>query len=168
MPPKNERPEMLSVTITITRTVAELLALLDDAGGGETQPIEMRVARVLLQLADHAQQGVYRNGAWERAWLAQAFNRDVWLPRTEPGHPHSNDRNGPVADDASWQRMFRRPRAGYFDGVPLTMAEWDGVPLKRHDDDGPEESDCPGPGNVHNRYGERYCALCSWMKDADD
>ena len=114
MPPKRE--QMLSVTITITRTVAELLALLDDAGGGETQPIEMRVHRVLLQLADHAQQGVYRLGAWERSWVAQAFGDQRLRERMEPGDPYGrNDEHG--------LRWNRRPRAGYFDGVPLTLAE---------------------------------------------
>ncbi len=31
------------------------------------------VEEVVGQLVDHAQQGVYRPGAWERAWLCQAF-----------------------------------------------------------------------------------------------
>jgi hypothetical protein len=28
---------------------------------------------VLLRLADHAQEGIARPGAWERAWLQQVF-----------------------------------------------------------------------------------------------
>lgn len=109
-----KREEMLSVTITISRTVAELLGVLDDAGGGDTQPLEMRVHRVLLQLADHAQQGVYRNGAWERQWVCQAFGDHHLMERTEPGDPYGRD-------DEHGTRWNRRPRAGYYDGVPLQL-----------------------------------------------
>lgn len=35
-------------------------------------------AEVLQKLADHAQQGVLRPGAWERYWLVQAFG-DTWF-----------------------------------------------------------------------------------------
>jgi hypothetical protein len=66
---------------------------LDHAPRAET--LEQRCARVLLQLADHAQQGVHRNGGWERQWITQAFG-DGWLERTEPGDPD--------------QRLFRRPK----------------------------------------------------------
>jgi len=41
------------------------------------------VAGVLATLADHAQQGVYRPGAWEREWVCQVFGDD-WLTRVEP------------------------------------------------------------------------------------
>lgn len=41
------------------------------------------VESALLTLADHAQQGVYRPGAWERGWLCQVFG-DEWLARVEP------------------------------------------------------------------------------------
>ena len=46
------------------------------------------LAGVLTELADHAQQGVYRPGAWEREGLCRAFGYD-WLERLEPdpGHP---------------------------------------------------------------------------------
>ena len=116
---------MVSVTITITRTVAELLGVLDDAGGGETQPLEMRVHRVLLQLANHAQQGVYRNGAWERQWLAQAFNVDVWYERLEPGDPYERLHLNPEEDSAASRRFYSRPRKGYYDGVPLAFDDED-------------------------------------------
>lgn len=33
-------------------------------------------AEVLARLADHAQQGVYRPGSWERPWLVQVFGED--------------------------------------------------------------------------------------------
>lgn len=182
---KRKHEEMLTVSITITRTVAELLAVLDDAGGGDTQPIEMRVHRVLLQLADHAQQGVYRIGSWERPWLAQAFGDYMLRERLEPGDPYGRD-------DEHGKRWNRRPRAGFFENVPLYLDPNThvvcncGVRLRSDseraahfaetghrdgviddDNDGPEESDCPGPGNVHNEDGERYCPLCSWMKEED-
>ncbi len=40
-------------------------------------------AIILAELADHAQQGVYRPASWERAWLAQVFGRE-WTARLEP------------------------------------------------------------------------------------
>lgn len=54
-----------------------LSALVDpDAGLPDLQA-------VIFELIDHAQQGVYRPGAWEREWLCQAFGYD-WLERLEP------------------------------------------------------------------------------------
>lgn len=116
--------ERLRVTINIARTHAELLGLLDDAGGGDTQPLEMRVMRVLLQLVDHAQQGVYRNGAWERQWVCQVFG-EFWLDRTEPGDPYGRDASLPKQHQELGARFNRRPRAGYYDGVPLYLNEED-------------------------------------------
>jgi hypothetical protein len=44
---------------------------------------------VLEALADHAQQGVYRPGAWERRWLAQVFGTE-WTAELEqdPNAPY--------------------------------------------------------------------------------
>jgi hypothetical protein len=53
------------------------------------------VAGVLEELADHAQQAVYRPGAWEREWLCQAFGYE-WLDYLEPD---------PQAPD-----IYQRPR----------------------------------------------------------
>lgn len=78
---------------------------LNHAPRAET--LEQRCARVLLQLADHAQQGVYQNGGWERQWVVQAFG-DGWLERTEPGDPY--DRTNDEAEVELSQRLYRRPK----------------------------------------------------------
>lgn len=74
-------PEPMSagwqVTVTLSVDVARRLGALAD------EPGVAGVASVLLTLADHAQQGVYRPGAWERDWLMQVFG-DEWLTRLEP------------------------------------------------------------------------------------
>jgi hypothetical protein len=113
--------ETVTVEVTLPRVVAELLAVLDrdvthvqrdPAPPGSPFPSHARTAktlgerciRVLMQLADHAQQGVHQNGGWERQWINQAFG-DGWLERTEPGDP--NDRTDDVELS---QRMYRRPK----------------------------------------------------------
>jgi len=65
------------------------------------------IASPLCQLADHAKQGVYQNGGWERQWVVQAFG-DGWLERTEPGDPY--DRTNDQLDVELSQRMYRRPK----------------------------------------------------------
>ncbi len=69
------------------------------------ETLEQRCARVLMQLADHATQGVFVNGGWERRWVVQAFG-DGWLERTEPGDPYerSND------ELAATLHLYRRPK----------------------------------------------------------
>ncbi len=54
----------IQITVEVSEDVARLLATLG-------KPKE-----VIEQLIDHAQQGVYRPGAWEREWLIQAFGTD--------------------------------------------------------------------------------------------
>ena len=54
----------MKVTINLSARVAALLAALDERGD---------VKSVIDKLIDHAQQGVYRPGAWERDWIVQAF-----------------------------------------------------------------------------------------------
>ena len=120
--------ETVSVVVKLSPVVAELLAVLDrdvahlpripPAPGSEGSHIagmskapvattlEQRCARVLLQLADHAQQGVHHNGGWERQWIERAFG-DGWLERTEPGDPYDRDN-----DEELSQRLFRRPKRG--------------------------------------------------------
>jgi hypothetical protein len=70
--------EPVQVTITLSAEHARHLAVLADPESGPAG-----VALVLATLADHAQQGVYRPGAWERDWLIQVFG-DEWLTRVEP------------------------------------------------------------------------------------
>lgn len=69
---------MGDLTINVADEVAERLrALVHPATGCET------IEQVVSTLVDHAQQGVYRPGAWERPWLEQAFG-DEWQSNLEP------------------------------------------------------------------------------------
>lgn len=90
---------------------AALQLQLDEAFARAHAPraetLEQRCTRVLLQLADHAQQGVYQNGGWERQWVVQAFG-DGWLERTEPGDPY--DRTADQLEVEQSQRLYRRPK----------------------------------------------------------
>ena len=58
------------------------------------------VEGVVFELIDHAQQGVYRPGAWERDWLRQAFGDD-WTAYLEPGDPYGR---------SGCEHIFRRPQ----------------------------------------------------------
>ena len=68
----------VSVTLELSQRVADLLTCLTR---GQFAPQDLR--GVLMELIDHAQQGVYRPGAWERPWLEQAFGYD-WQAGLEP------------------------------------------------------------------------------------
>lgn len=74
-------PHTVTLNITVSIEVAQLLSVLDDEGNCEN---------VIDKLIDHAQQGVYRPGAWEREWLCQAFSDD-WTSRLESGDPYGRD-----------------------------------------------------------------------------
>jgi hypothetical protein len=80
---------MPKITIEVSDTVYELLQVLDP---------ERSVEVVVLTLTDHAQQGVYRPGSWERDWLIPAFGSD-WIEKLEPGDPYGR----------SDGTMFQRP-----------------------------------------------------------
>ena len=58
------------------------------------------VEEVVGPLIDHAQQGVYRPGSWERGWLYQAFG-DEWTTHLEPGDPYGRD---------NCEHTFQRPK----------------------------------------------------------
>jgi len=69
-------------TRTVTVELPEEWARnLEALTGGTYGPADL--AGVLIELADHAQQGVYRPGSWERPWLIQAFGYD-FEDRLEP------------------------------------------------------------------------------------
>ncbi len=89
---KQEPEKKRSVTIALTETECKLLSCLDEEGS---------VENVLLTLADHAQQGVYRPGAWERMWIEQAFGDD-FEDLLEPGCPYGRP---------GGEALFQRPRA---------------------------------------------------------
>lgn len=80
----------ITITIEVSDTVYKLLQVLDPHGSAEV---------VLLTLADHAQQGVYRPGSWERDWLVSVFGSE-WIERLEPGDPYGRP-DSP---------MFQRPK----------------------------------------------------------
>ena len=64
----------MQITLEIDNVIAELLRTLDDNGS---------IKEAIHTLIDHAAQGVYRPGAWERPWICQAFGDD-FLARLEP------------------------------------------------------------------------------------
>lgn len=87
--------ERVEVTVTIPERSARNLAVFIDPDQGLDT-----LATVLAELADHAQQGVYRPGAWERGWITQVFGTE-WLARVEP------DTDDVAADG---RVIFDRPR----------------------------------------------------------
>ncbi len=87
-----EQPDQVTVTLALSPRWVTLLAVLSEDGHG---PVET----VIYQLIDHAQQGVYRPGSWERGWLTQAFGYD-WQSRLEP------DTDDTTADG---RVVFQRP-----------------------------------------------------------
>ncbi len=95
-------PTDRNITITVSDTVYRLLRVLAPHHTPRGLTDDVLVEEVVGTLIDHAQQGVYRPGAWERRWLCQAFG-DEWLARLEPGDPYGRDGNG---------SMFNRPRKG--------------------------------------------------------
>jgi hypothetical protein len=85
---------MPRITIEVSDTVYQLLKVLGNAdGGGYT------VKDVVETLVDHAQQGVYRPGAWERDWIERVFS-EGWQEHLEPGDPYGRP-DSP---------MFQRPK----------------------------------------------------------
>lgn len=96
---------MPDITITVSDEVAERLAVLTDPSLLEPGATVTDAARdAIAVLIDHAQQGVYRPGAWERSWLMQAFGDD-WLKHLEPDtRPEMLSGDGRV--------IFDRPRRG--------------------------------------------------------
>jgi hypothetical protein len=82
------------VPLAIDEKTYELLEVLT----GEFNPT---VESVIQNLIEHARQGIYRPGAWEREWLCQAF-ADDWIDNLEPGDPYGR----------SPDSMFQRPKSG--------------------------------------------------------
>lgn len=62
----------MKIEVELSERTVELLRVLGDP------------AEVLARLADHAQQGVYRPGAWERQWLEMVFFPESWQHKLEP------------------------------------------------------------------------------------
>jgi hypothetical protein len=83
----------MKITLNIPPIRVALLATLDESGS---------VKAVVEKLIDHAQQGVYRPGAWEREWLIQAFGDD-FISKLEPGSPWTGSLDSSI-------RHFQRPK----------------------------------------------------------
>lgn len=83
------------ITVNVSDTVYALLEVLGRDSGASVED-------VVGELIDHAQQGVYRPGSWERPWPMQAFG-DAWLEHLEP-----DDSAGRLAADG--RVIFQRPR----------------------------------------------------------
>ena len=75
----------MKVTIEISEQCGASLAVLGSFGVPPTLPeaVTAVVESVLLRLAEHAQTGVHRPGAWERNWVAQVFG-NTWTKQLEP------------------------------------------------------------------------------------
>jgi hypothetical protein len=86
---------MKTVTLQISDTVYALLQVLTRPEHGPAT-----VEGVIHQLIDHAQQGVYRPGAWERGWLEASFGMD-WQKFLQPGDPYGN---------AGCEHIFQQPK----------------------------------------------------------
>jgi len=90
---------MTEIIMRVPDEVAERLAVLCDPTWECAT-----IADVIEKLVDHAQQGVYRPGAWEREWVCQAFGCD-WTARLIPDtRPEMLSGDGRV--------IFERPADG--------------------------------------------------------
>jgi hypothetical protein len=108
-PPKLTREEVLAMSNDERQALdLKLQEVIAKAHAPRAETLEQRCARVLMQLADHAQQGVHRNGGWERQWVVQAFG-DGWLERTEPGDPYDRTKDDQRAAELT-ERLYRRPK----------------------------------------------------------
>jgi hypothetical protein len=85
----------VTITVKIPETSHRLLSVLCDGLAFTC------VEDVVLQLIDHAQQGVYRPGSWERQWLTQVFCDD-WVSRLKPGDPYGRP---------NCEGIFQQPKA---------------------------------------------------------
>lgn len=92
-----QQPGDITITITLSPVQHALLKTLTHDPLGP-----QNVRGVILELLDHAEQGVYRPGAWERGWLAQAFG-ESFEEHLEAGDPWGRDKPGRTSP-------FQRPR----------------------------------------------------------
>ncbi|SRR6266511_1638084 len=83
------------ITVEVSEVHFRLLSVLCDTWC-ET------VEDVIAKLINHAQQGVYRPGAWERMWLTQAFGDD-WTEKLVPGDPYGQ---------SGVESIFQKPKEG--------------------------------------------------------
>jgi len=87
---------MPKITVEVSDVVYDLLKVLTKGKCSGCSSVEDVVAKLI----DHAQQGVYRPGAWEREWLMQAFGDD-WTESLERGDPYGRPGEN---------LMFNRPK----------------------------------------------------------
>jgi hypothetical protein len=94
---------MKRIAIEADRTAYALLEVLT-RGAWAPRSVE----DVVSALIDHAQQGVYRPGAWEREWLVQVFGLG-WTAHLEPGDPYGRPDCEAVFERPKRPRRGRRP-----------------------------------------------------------
>lgn len=78
-PPVPPTPRTVRLEVEIPEAWVELLQVFvgeEDEDWALCANLEAVIARVL----DHVQQGVYRPGSWERAWICQVFG-DGWVSK---------------------------------------------------------------------------------------
>jgi hypothetical protein len=92
-------PKVINLSIRLKPRTARLLEVLasSDAVGTrrDVALLHERVADVVYHLAMSAAEGVCRPGAWERAWVEQAFGGG-WQQRLE-ADPQATWRQRPIA-----------------------------------------------------------------------
>ena len=93
----------MKITIEVSEVVYGFLEVLAKAE-------EATVEDVVGELVDHAQQGVYRPGAWERQWLMQVFGED-FTRYLEPGDPYGRE---------GAESIFQRPKKSTAEGFIVT------------------------------------------------
>ena len=96
---------MPEIKITVSDEVAERLAVLTGPSLlTDTATVADAARDALAVMIDHAQQGVYRPGAWERNIVCAIFGDD-WLERLEPD-------TRPEMLSADGRVIFMRPKRG--------------------------------------------------------
>jgi hypothetical protein len=98
---KQRGKERRKITVEVSATVYELLEVLTQGDF----PAALSVEDVVSKLIDHAQQGVYRPGSWERGWLIQAFGPD-FTSQLQPGDPYGR----PDDDVPVFNRPLKKPK----------------------------------------------------------
>jgi hypothetical protein len=100
---------MPEITVTVSDEVAAQLAVLTDPSMLTSTATVADAARdAVAVLIDHAQQGIYRPGSWERPWLQQVFGDDFERRLVPDTRPEMLSGDGRV--------IFDRPREGGTDG----------------------------------------------------
>jgi hypothetical protein len=133
--PNLTSPLHMQITLEIDDTTASLLATLSENGS---------VPEILETLIDHAAQGVYRPGAWEREWLCQIFGDD-FVDKLEPGDPFGRTgRNSQLLSKTQDPVMIQT------DATPRHIGYSRSDTSRNRNTIQPRQSDgCRSPGRIH-------------------